>query len=153
MNGKNLLVMLLLVGLLAACGSQAATPMTPPASASTTIPAAGVKVAVEGGAYTNITPQQLAAMLKQKDFFFVNVHIPYEGEIEPTDAQIPYDQTAQQLSQYPANKNAKIVLYCRSGRMSAIAAEELVKDGYANVWNLDGGMAAWEQQGFPLKEK
>jgi rhodanese-related sulfurtransferase len=79
------------------------------------------------------------------------VHIPYEGEIDRTDAQIPYDQTAQQLSQYPADKTGKIVLYCRSGRMSAIAAKELVKAGYTNVWNLDGGMAAWETQGLPLK--
>ncbi len=92
-------------------------------------------------------------MLKQKDFFFVNVHIPYEGEIEPTDDQIPYDQTAQQLSLYPADKGAKIVLYCRSGRMSSIAAKELVKADCTNVWNLDGGIAAWEQQGLPLKGK
>ena len=145
MDRKNILVMLLLVGLLAACGGQA------PQSVATTAPAA--KVQVEGGAYTNVTPQQLAEILKQKDFFFVNVHIPYEGEIEPTDAQIPYDQTTQQLSQYPADKSAKIVLYCRSGRMSSIAAKELVQAGYTNVSNLDGGMAAWEQQGFPLKEK
>jgi rhodanese-related sulfurtransferase len=144
---KYLPVMLILTGLLAACGGQSAAP----AAAPTAIPATGVGVEVEGGAYTNVTPQQLAAMLKQKDFFFVNVHTPYEGEIEPTDAQIPYDQTTQQLSQYPADKQAKIVLYCRSGRMSAIAAKELVKAGYTNVWNLDGGMAAWETQGLPLK--
>ena len=142
---KYLPVMVLLVGLLAACGGQSAAP------AITAVPA--VKVEVEGGSYTNVTPQQLAEMLKKKDFFFVNVHIPYEGEIDPTDAQIPYDQTMQQLSQYPADKNAKIVLYCRSGHMSSIAAKELVKAGYTNVWNLDGGMAAWVQQGLPLKEK
>jgi rhodanese-related sulfurtransferase len=128
-----------------ACGGQSPRPVT------TSAPAA--KAEVEGGSYTNVTPQQLAEMLKKKDFFFVNVHIPYEGEIEPTDAQIPYDQTAQQLSQYPADKSAKIVLYCRSGRMSSIAAKELVKAGFTNVWNLDGGMAAWEQQGLPLKER
>jgi rhodanese-related sulfurtransferase len=142
---KQWLAALILTSMLTACGSQSPTP------AATAAPAA--KVEVEGGAYTNVTPQQLTQMLKQKDFFFVNVHIPYEGEIEPTDAEIPYDQTAQRLSQYPADKNAKIVLYCRSGNMSAIAAKELVKDGYTNVWNLDGGMAAWEQQGLPLKEK
>ena len=142
---KYLLAMFLLAALLAACGGQVPTP------AATSAPAA--KVEVESGSYTNITPAQLAAMLKQKDFFFVNVHIPYEGEIEPTDAQIPYDQTAQQLSQYPADKNAKIVLYCLSGRMSSIAAKELVKAGYTNVWHLDGGMVAWEQQGLPLKER
>lgn len=142
---KQWFVVLIFMGLLAACGGQAPTP------AVTSAPAA--KVEVEGGSYTNVTPQQLAEMLKQNDFFFVNVHIPYEGEIEPTDAQIPYDQTTQQLSQYPSDKNAKIVLYCRSGRMSSIAAKELVKLGYTNVWNLDGGMAAWEQQGLPLKER
>jgi rhodanese-related sulfurtransferase len=140
---KYLPVVLLLVGLLAACSTQSSTP--------TAVPAPVAKVQVEGGSYTNVTPLQLSEMVKQKDFFFVNVHIPYEGEIDRTDAQIPYDQTAQQLSQYPADKNAKIVLYCRSGRMSAIAAKELVKAGYTNVWNLDGGMSAWEVQGLPLK--
>jgi rhodanese-related sulfurtransferase len=34
--------------------------------------------------------------------------------------------------------------------MSAIAAPTLVKLGYANVWNLDGGMVGWEQAGYPL---
>ena len=142
---KQWLAVLISIGLLAACSGQS------PAPTATSAPAA--KVEVEGGSYTNVTPQQLAEMLKQKDFIFVNVHIPYEGEIDPTDAQIPYDQTVQQLSQYPADKSAKIVLYCRSGRMSSIAAKELVKLGYTNVWNLDGGMAAWEQQGLPLKER
>ncbi len=140
---KYLPAVLLLVGLLAACSTQSATP--------TAVPALVAKAQVEGGSYTNVTPLQVSEMLKQKDFFFVNVHIPYEGEIDRTDAQIPYDQTAQQLSQYPADKTAKIVLYCRSGRMSAIAAKELVKAGYTNVWNLDGGMAAWETQGLLLK--
>lgn len=135
----------MLIALLAACGGQAAAP--------TAIPTMVAKVEVEGGTYSNLTPTQLADMLKHKDFFFVNVHIPYEGEIDPTDAQLPYDQTAQLLSKYPADKNAKIVLYCRSGRMSSIAAKELVKAGYTNVWNLDGGMSAWQVQGLPLKER
>ena len=144
---KHWLAVFILLGVLSGCGGQTSAPAPIPAAASAT----GTKVQVEGGAYTNVTPQQLAEMLKQKDFFFVNVHIPYEGEIASTDAQIPYDQTAQQIDHYPADKNAKIVLYCRSGRISDIAARELVKAGYTNVWNLAGGMAAWQQQGLPLK--
>jgi rhodanese-related sulfurtransferase len=57
------------------------------------------------------------------------------------------------VNEYPADKNAKIVLYCRSGRMSTIVAKELVKAGYTNVWNLDGGMIAWEKAGFELIRK
>jgi rhodanese-related sulfurtransferase len=34
--------------------------------------------------------------------------------------------------------------------MSGKAARELVSLGYTDVWNLDGGMIAWKQAGYPL---
>ncbi|MDX1251538.1 MAG: hypothetical protein IDH49_04670 [Gammaproteobacteria bacterium] len=37
--------------------------------------------------------------------------------------------------------------------MSAIAAEKLVRLGYTNVWNLQGGMMAWEKAGYRLSFK
>jgi rhodanese-related sulfurtransferase len=110
------------------------------------------KVSVDGGSYVDVTPVQLASMLKDKDFFLVNTHIPYAGEIAGTDAFLRYDRTAGLLERYPAQKSAKIVLYCRSGRMSEIAARELVKAGFTNVINLSGGMIAWEKAGFSLKD-
>ncbi|MDD5468657.1 MAG: rhodanese-like domain-containing protein [Anaerolineales bacterium] len=110
----------------------------------------GRQTPVPGGAYTDVTVAELQAMLAEKDFTFVNVHIPYEGEIASTDLFIPYDEIEQNLGQLPADKGAKIVLYCRSDRMSRIAAEKLVSLGYSNVWNLEGGMVAWEQAGLPL---
>ena len=109
------------------------------------------RVSVSGGAYTNVTPERLAEMLRSKDFVFVNTHIPYEGEIAQTDVFIPFEEIGpQRVSEYPANKNAKIVLYCRTGRMSTIVANELVTASYTNVWHLDGGMIAWEQARFEL---
>lgn len=133
------LTMLLAALGLAACGAPSG-PSAPP------------KVSVAGGSYTNVAPAQLKQMLAAKDFVFINVHIPYEGELAQTDAFIPYTEIEQNISKFPADRNAKIFLYCRSGRMSAIAAETLVKLGYTNVWNLDGGMIAWEAAGLPVNQ-
>lgn len=108
-------------------------------------------VMVTGGSYQNITPDALNTMLKDKDFIFINVHIPFAGNIAGTDLYIPYDQIEQNLSQLPSDKNSKIVLYCRSGRMSQIAAEKLVSLGHTGVWNLKGGMVDWEQAGYDLE--
>ena len=115
----------------------------------------GEKVNVGGGAYNDVNPQEMNTMLDNKDFLFINVHIPFEGNIHDTDLSIPYDQITEpaKLAQLPADKNAKIVLYCRSGRMSAIADEELVKLGYTDIWNLKGGMLEWEQAGFEIQDK
>jgi rhodanese-related sulfurtransferase len=50
----------------------------------------------------------------------------------------------------PADRNARLFLYCRSGHMSGIAARALVRLGYGNVWELAGGMIAWEEAGFQV---
>jgi len=112
------------------------------------------QVDVSGGSYNNINSQQLNAMLKNKDFVLVNVHIPFAGDISNTDISIPYNQItdSQYLSQLPTNMNTKIILYCRSGRMSQIASEKLVLFGYTNVWNLKNGMVEWEQAGYSLDQ-
>ena len=108
-----------------------------------------------GGSYRNISADELNTMLKNKDFVFINVHIPFTGDIANTDLSIPYDKISapENLLQLPVDKNAEIVLYCRSGRMSAIAAEELVSLGYTNIWNLTGGMVDWEQVGYSIENK
>ena len=141
------LVSLLVILVLAACQPGRANDSGNPPSGSEPV---STPVLVSSGAFQQITPETLAGMLADKNFFFVNTHIPYEGEIAPTDAFIAYDETAQRLAEYPADKDAMIVLYCRSGRMSAIAAEDLVDAGYTNVWDLAGGFNAWKDAGFEL---
>jgi rhodanese-related sulfurtransferase len=110
-------------------------------------------IQTEGGSYKNIDSAQLAEILKNKDFVLINTHIPYEGEIELTDALVPYNEIEKNLDKLSSDKSAKIVLYCRSGRMSEIAAKTMVQLGYTNIWNHTGGMIDWEKQGHKLIHK
>ncbi len=144
MSRIYVLLLMLVAWLLAACSHT-----SPPMPIDEVV---GQQVSVAGGFYTDVSVVELQTMLANKDFTFVNVHIPFEGEIANTDLSIAYNEIEQNLGLLPAEKDAKIVLYCRSDRMSRIAAETLVRLGYTKVWNLDGGMVAWEQAGLPLKK-
>ena len=135
-----------LLAVAAACGSAATDE-----DATQTAPAAlGQRVETERGSYVNVTPQELQSMLSDDDFLLANVYAGDMGEIEDTDLFIPYDQIAGRVGELPSQRDSEIVLYCRSGRSSAIAATTLVGLGYTDVWNLDGGMIAWEEAGYPL---
>ena len=46
--------------------------------------------------------------------------------------------------------DAPIVLYCGGGYRSALAADNLQKMGYTNVWSMDGGIRGWREKGYPL---
>jgi rhodanese-related sulfurtransferase len=154
---KRLFFLCVLLGtlLLSGCG-EADPPTGDPESVATSAPTdsdgVGEPVSVSGGSYVRVSATELEAMLKDKDFTFVNTHIPFEGNISDTDLSIPYNDIDRSLGLLPADKDAKIVLYCKSGRMSAEAAETLVTLGYTNVWDLAGGMIAWEDAGLPLED-
>lgn len=140
-----LLLLAILSSALAACGGSDATP-----SAADELSQETRTIEVDGGSYTDVSVDGLALMLEDKDFPLINVHIPYEGEIEGTDSNIPFDEIDQHLDQLPEDKDARIVLYCRSDNMSNTAARELVQLGYTDVWNVDGGMNAWTESGRTL---
>ncbi len=100
--------------------------------------------------FMSLAPEEFAARIERPASFVVNVHIPYEGELEGTDEFVPFDEIVGD-GRLPEAGDAEIVLYCRSGRMSAIAAEALVAAGYTDVVDLEGGMEAWEAAGMPVR--
>jgi rhodanese-related sulfurtransferase len=102
------------------------------------------------GSYVDIDAATLARMLARKDFALVNVHIPYEGDIAGTDASVPFDRIGEHLDRLPQDRSARLVLYCKTGRMSTIAARELLERGYTNIVHLAGGMVAWKRAGYPI---
>jgi rhodanese-related sulfurtransferase len=141
MSRSVIISMLISLLLLVACNN------TAPSTLTTEV--VGKQVSVKGGSYTDVSVAELQAMLANKDFTLINVHIPFEGNIARTDLSIPYDQIEQNLDKLP-DKDARIVLYCRSDRMSNIAAKTLVGLGYTNIYNLDGGMVDWEGAGLTI---
>ncbi len=67
----------------------------------------------------------------------------------PGAVNIPYDQMASRVAEVPKDKD--VVLYCRSGRRAAIAAEVLAGQGYERLQHLEGDIVAWVEQGRPVE--
>jgi rhodanese-related sulfurtransferase len=55
------------------------------------------------------------------------------------------------VEQYLPDTGAEIVLYCGGGFRSALAADNLQKMGYTNVYSMDGGIRDWRDKRFPLE--
>ena len=49
------------------------------------------------------------------------------------------------------DKKAELILYCGGGFRSALAADNLQKMGYENVWSMYGGWKAWKDAGAPVE--
>jgi rhodanese-related sulfurtransferase len=144
------LTIFIALGLLVAACAQATTQQSANLKAQNEITLADITALPKNSdGYTDITVEQLAGILPDKKFTLVNVHIPYAGDIPQTDISIPFDQIANNLDQLP-DKDAPIVLYCRSGSMSTQAAQTLAGLGYTNVLELDGGFNAWQAAGYEL---
>lgn len=133
--------LVLLLGLSLAACSTASLAGRPAATSS-----------VSEGGYVRLQPTELNAMLQSDEFIFVNVHVPYEGHIPGTDLHIPYDQAAVQFPEVVPDRQTKVIIYCRSGSMSTIAAQALTAAGYENVYELEGGFRAWVAEGFEFRK-
>lgn len=105
----------------------------------------------EGDRWTDLEPAALADLLAREDPQLVNVHIPYEGELPGTDAFVPYDRVAELVDDLPADRDAPLVVYCRTGRMSQEALPVLVDLGYTRLYQLRGGFQAWQAAGLELR--
>ncbi len=49
------------------------------------------------------------------------------------------------------DKSAELILYCGGGFRSALAADNLQKMGYRNVWSMAGGWTAWNDADAPVE--
>ncbi len=95
--------------------------------------------------YKNIKPFELNEIIKSKNALLVDVYVPEQRHIPGTDLFVPFDKIKSNREKFPKDKNAHIVVYCRSGNKSKIASSALSEIGYKNVYNLEGGISGWER--------
>ncbi len=108
--------------------------------------------AAQEAAFGRLDPDEFAARMGNDGADVINVHVPYEGELEATDAFIPFDRIVGD-PRLPADKDSEVLLYCMTGRMSETAGAALLQAGYTDVSHLEGGMRAWEAAGKTLVQK
>ena len=79
-------------------------------------------------------------------FELIDVREPFEYEIARIDGAtlIPLGEIFERLDELSGEQ--PIVVHCHSGKRSAQAARLLQQRGFANVYNLEGGIDAWSDQ-------
>jgi rhodanese-related sulfurtransferase len=123
-----------------------------PALAADPAPAAA---ATAPSAAPSITQAQLLRRIENKDDSVVvlDVRTPREfaaGHV-PGARNISHDELAGRLEELADARDKEIVLYCRSGRRSALAAETLRGAGFARLRQLEGDYPAWEAGKLPIE--
>ncbi|NPA13537.1 MAG: rhodanese-like domain-containing protein [Aquificae bacterium] len=103
-------------------------------------------------AFTDVSAEEFAKLMKEKDVFILDVRTPEEfdkdGHIKNSNL-IPI-----QLFEYidlRGLKGKKVLVYCRSGNRSATASRFLEDMGLTKVYNLKGGIIEWKSKGFPVE--
>jgi len=105
----------------------------------------GTVVVTEGNTIKLIPPQEFAELAKNENTFVLDVHTPEQTHIPGTDAFIPYDRISENKDKLPTDKTIPILVYCRSGSMSADAAKQLALLGYTRIYDLIGGTNAYKE--------
>lgn len=88
------------------------------------------------------------------DYVFVDVREPNETKMGfiPNAFLIPRGLLEFRIGSSVEDKSAKVVVYCKSGGRSALAALALKTLGYTNVISMDGGFSGWDEAGYPVDE-
>ena len=128
---RKLSILLLCVLLLSACGQgQSGNPTTTQKTEAV---------------YMNITAQEAKQIMDtQTGYVILDTREQYEYDEShiPGAVLLPYDQVEEKAEGMLPDKDQLILVYCRSGRRSKIAAESLVALGYTNIREF-GGIIDW----------
>lgn len=104
------------------------------------------------GFIKNVTPEEFKALVDKGEGIILDVRTPQEtsqGHIENASLVNVYDEDFVNKINL-MQKDKAIYVYCKSGARSAKAAEILSQNGFTQIYNLSGGIMAWENKGYPI---
>lgn len=102
--------------------------------------------------FDRLSPAEVETRLSADSTVLLDVREPYELLMDGRIAgatHIPMNDLPARLAELPTD--AEIVVYCAHGHRSLTVANWLVRQGYANVKDLNGGLAAWIETGHPVE--
>ena len=102
---------------------------------------------------TNVPASVSRELLNEGGHIFLDVRTAREYKMGHIPGAIHIDRGLLEFTinnQVP-DKNARIVTYCKVGERGSLAAYTLVRMGYKNITNIEGGWVAWEKAGYPVE--
>jgi len=104
-----------------------------------------------------ITAEALNTELAENSDLIV-IDVRTQGEVDEKGTipaenliHIPLEEFVERKAEWPADKNAPIVVYCGSGHRSTMAMSILWTYGYSDVRSLKGGFSGWATDGYPVE--
>ena len=100
----------------------------------------------------SVPATEFAKEIKTDSVQILDVRTPQEyadGHIDGAKNIDIQSDNFPQIAEKELSKDSAILVYCRSGRRSMAAAEQLAKLGY-KVVNLKGGILEWQEAGLPV---
>jgi len=102
----------------------------------------------------DVNVAQFKELMSSEQGVILDVRTPEEwaeGVIEGAQKMNYYDDDFATQTE-GLDKSKTVFVYCKAGGRSASAAEVLKEKGFTKIYNLDGGMTAWLEQGNPVKK-
>lgn len=101
---------------------------------------------IEDATINLVTAEEMQSILELEDAQLIDVRTPEEyDEIHIVNAQnIDFSSPTFDEEISKLDKNKPVILYCRSGKRSAMCADKLKKAGFKKIYDLEGGISKWQ---------
>lgn len=105
--------------------------------------------------FADISPLDATRLINHEDALMLDIREDREyreGHIVNA-RHIPVSALGSRIKELEKFKGKPIIAYCRTGQRSAQACAMLRKHGFEPVYNLGGGIMAWQNASFPVSKK